>query len=572
MMNFLLLFALAIPAALVVVIVLALRRREHVTSAAPGAGTRGVRRFFQYLLLFALTILAAVGVADLLGRLFGATTSGGETLALPLSFTLVGLPLACLIAWWTRRAMRHDPEEAASLWYAVYLTLATWTALIVAMVALQALLSGALRGDVNGDALARLVVWGALWALHWRLARPLGDMRGWPHLLVGSLIGLGTAAVSMGLLLGTSLGALLLDGPGELVFGTSGELARFGAMFITGALVWVRYWPGAAARLPRSTPWLAYVLPVGVGGGLLTALVAASILLWQVLVWLVGDHLGLNARQHFADSPSALAFTVVGLLIWWYHGAILAETRRNRSEVRRVYEYLVSALGLIAASAGVGMVIVAAIESFTPGVDLGMSVVNTLLGAVTLLAVGVPVWWLFWSRIQRVRADDPVSETASPTRRTYLVLLFGIVGVAAVVALLVAVFVLLQDVIAGTASAETLRSMRYALGVLVTAAAVSAYHGAVFREDRHVALPNRPTGPRSVLLVGAPAPGLALALSRATGARTQVLVRSDGAAPPWSEETLIAALHAHPGEDLLVMGGDPPEVLVLDRERPHHDA
>ncbi len=562
-MTFLIaLVAISIPIAFVVIIVLSIRRRGDATNT--GGGTSSVRRFFQYLLLFALTVVAAIGVAELLGRALGADADGGETLAQPLSFALVGLPLACLIAWWTRRSILQDPREAAATAYSFYVTLTALTSLVVAMVALQGLISRALRGDFDGRSLGMLVVWGALWLLHWTLARRLGKARNWPHLLLGSLIGLGTAAVGLGLLLASSLESLLLEGSGQLAFGTGARLAEHGATFATGALVWVRYWPGAAARLPRRTPWLVFVLPIGVGGGLLTALVAASVLLWQVLVWLLGDPFGVSM-----DSPRAFAFTVVGVLLWWYHGAVLAEKRENRTEVRRVYEYLVSAIGLLASAAGVGMVIVAVIEAFTPGLDLGVSVTNTLLGAVTLLVVNVPVWLIFWGRIQRALAGDPIPETTSPTRRIYLVLLFGVVGVAAVVALIVAVFVLLEDIIAGTTSSETIRSMRYALGVLVTAAAVSAYHWAVYRQDRKVAVPDRSAGPRSVLLVGAPAPGLDRSLARATGAKVELLVRTDVPSPPWSEEALLATLEVHPGEDLLVIAGDALDVIVLDRGPAH---
>lgn len=111
---------LAIPAGLVVLIVLAVRSRGQTTNTE--TGTRGVRRFFQYLLLFALVVVAAIGVSDLLGRLFGADAFD-DSLALPLAFALVGVPLACLIAWWTRRTMHQDPGKrhrpatpSTSLW------------------------------------------------------------------------------------------------------------------------------------------------------------------------------------------------------------------------------------------------------------------------------------------------------------------------------------------------------------------------------------------------------------------------------------------------------------------------
>ncbi len=557
--------ALGIPFVVVVLVVFAIRRRGD--AASTGGGTSSVRRFFQYLLLFGLTIVAAVGIAELLARAFGADIGNGDALALSLSFALVGAPLAGLIAWWTHRTIRRDPREATTGAYALYLTLAALTSLVVAMVSFQDLTATALRGDFDRLALADLIVWGALWLLHWSLAHRLGEYSNRPHLLIGSLVGLVTVAVGLGLLITTSLEILLLQGSGSLSLGTDRLLTNHGATFATGALAWARYWLGGAARLPRSTPWLVVVLPIGVGGGLLTGLVAASVLLWQVLVWVVGDPFAASAQQHFTDSPRAFAFMIVGLLIWWYHGAVLAETRSERTEVRRVYEYLVSAIALLASAAGVGMVIVAVIEAFTPGLDLGVSVTNTLLGAVTLLVVNVPLWLLFWGRIQRVRAADTVSETSSPTRRIYLVLLFGVVGVAAVVALIVAVVVLLEDVFAGTASGETVRSMRYALGVLATAAAVSAYHWAVYREDRTVTLPERPAGPASVILVGAADPGFAASLARTTGARVELLPRVDHAVPVWSEAELLATLRDHPGEDLLIIAGDSPEIIILDRRR-----
>ncbi|MDO5736535.1 MAG: DUF5671 domain-containing protein [Propionibacteriaceae bacterium] len=555
----------AIPVGLVILVVLLIVRRGQAAHDDPVSGTRGVRRFFQYLLLYALVIVSGIGVADLLGRLFGAENYEGYDLALPLAFTIVGVPLALAIAGWTRRMIRRDPREGTSLAHSIYVTLASLTSLIVAVVGLQGVLSALLGGTFDGGALANLVVWGGLWFLHWRLSRSLGEDRGWPHLLFGSLVGLSTAMIGFGFLLGASLSALFLDPPQVMIVGVGHDLAEYGALFAAGALVWVRYWATAAARLPRLTGWLVYVLPVGVGGGLLTALVAASLVLWTILVWVFGQPSDPRFDLHFSETPDALGFALVGLLVWWYHGAVLAEKRQNRTEVRRVYEYLVSAIGLLAAAAGVGMVIVAVIESFTPGLDLGVSVTNTILGAVTLLVVGLPLWWLFWSRIQQARTAEPESEITSPTRRTYLVLLFGIAGVAAVVALLVAVFILLQDITAGTASTETIRSMRYALGVLATTAAVSAYHGAVFREDRGVPVTKRPPAPRSVLLVGAAAPGLARTLARASGAHVELLVRADDAAPAWSEQALLAAFSHHPGEDILVMGGDALEVTVLDR-------
>jgi len=145
------------------------------------------------------------------------------------------------------------------------------------------------------------------------------------------------------------------------------------------------------------------------------------------------------------------------------------------------------------------------------------------------------------------------------------VLLFGLAGVAAVIALIVVVFLLLRDVIAGTVTLETLRSMRYGLGVLLATAAVSAYHGAVYRQDREVAVPERVPGPRSVILVGTPSRDVGQLVEQRTGARVHQWRRVDDTAPPWAAEALLAALEGHPGADLLVIADAAgPRVLVVD--------
>jgi len=557
------LFSLAIPVAFVALVVWALRRRGP---AAPGAEARGVRRFFQYLVLLALVVVAAIGLSDLLARALGSTPGYDDRadLARSLAFVLVAVPLGALLGRWTARTHRVDAEERGSAMYALYVAGTALITLAVAMFALSDVLAialGAARFD--GGAVGRLVVFGAAWWFHWWLGRrTLNVEQAAPHLLLGSLIGLGTVLAGFVAAVAQALRLLAFD---QAFLGGGDMLGRAAALFVTGALVWGWYWNRGAARLPRGVLWLVYVLPLGVGGGLLTALVGASIALWQLLVWFAGDRFGATAAEHFDSTPTAAAVAVGGLLVWWYHRTVLGR-QPERTEVQRVHEYLVSGIGLLAAASGVGMVVVAAIEAFTPGLDLGMSVVNTLLGAVTLLLVGVPVWWVFWGRIRRATRAEPAPEVASPTRRTYLVLLFGLAGVAAVIALIVVVFMLLRDVLAGSVSGETIRSMRYGLGVLLATAAVSGYHGAVYRQDRGVATPARTEGPRSVLLVGGPGRDVEREVERRTGANVQVWARLDGAGVAWSVEDLVSRLLTHPGEDVLVLAGaDGVTVVAVDR-------
>lgn len=552
--------SLAVVVGLVVVVIAAARRR--VTG---GVDAHSVRRFFQYALLFALFMVVAIGLAELLGRAFGAVPQEYEDadagLAQALAFVLVGGPVAAALSWWTWRRHRAEPDETDSGLFVAYVTITALVALVVSATALQGLLADALDGRFDPEQLGVLLAWGAVWAGHWWVARrALDPLRGAPHLLLGSLVGLAMAAVGLALALGAALDVFVRSGA---AFGTTLGVIEGASLLLTGAVVWVGYWLAGAARLPRTTWWLAFVLLAGVGGGLVAVLTAASQFLWSVLVWFIGDRAGADAALHFDSATTQVATIVAGGLVWWYHRTVLGERREERTEVRRVYEYLVAGIGLVAAAAGVGTVLVAFVEAVTPGVDLGMTVRNTLLGGLTALLVGAPVWWLLWGRIRRAVASDPGTEVPSLTRRIYLVVLFGVAGIAAVVALIAAAVILFTDVVDARVSAVTIRSMRYALGVLVATAAVSAYHGAIFGQDRARGV-TAARGPRSIVLVGPVDPDAARDLARATGARVEAWGRLDAASPPWDVDDLATALRERAGDLLVVADAAGWRVLEVD--------
>ena len=550
----------------VALVVSAARRR-----GAAGVDAQTVRRIFQYAVLYWLCVVVAIGLAELVGRLLGAEAAPWEDdsyqLAQALAFVLVGLPLAAALGWWTRRRHRADPAETASPVFNVYLTLTALTSLVVAAVAVQGLVFEALdQGELDADAAGQLVAWGALWFGHWLIARrALDSERAMPHLLLGSLVGLAFAVTGLVMTLGTSLD--LLWRPRAVTRPIAG-LAQGGGLLLAGVLVWVRYWLTAASHLPRRASWLAYALLIGVGGGLIMAIVAASRLLWSVLVWFLGDPQDATPAAHFDSAAMDLAAVISGALVWWYHRAVLGEFAAQRSEVRRIYEYLVAGIALVAAAAGVGTILVALIEAATPGIDIGMTTVNTLLAAVTLLVVGTPVWWLHWRRIRVAVAADPNREVTALTRRIYLVVLFGVAGVAAVIALLMVGNTFFNDLVDAQLGAATLRSMRYSLGVLVASAAVSAYHGAIFRQDRNTAVVGHAVGPRSVVLIGTDDPALARMVHQATGSRVELWERTDVNPIAWDETSVLTALSGHPGQDLVLTADEQGfQLMVVEPRR-----
>ena len=546
-----LLVSLALPVVLVVVIVRAVSARQ----GRVGEG-HGVRRFFQYLLLLGLLVVTLIGVAELITlAVTPVLADTGGALARGLTFTLFGGGLLTGVVLWTRATMRGDPGERGSTAWAVYLTLAGLVTAIVAAVGLGTLAHGLVRGRPDAGSAVVVVVWGLAWALHWRLvARTLDRSREVALMLVGSLIGWSIGVAGLVTLLSVTLRLVVpqptaLVGPSAV---TQGLAAGVG-LLAAGAWLWLPHWTRRMSTAPRDPVWLGYVLVVGLGASLVVTLTGASIVAYRVLVWLLGDPGTIGAAAYLAATTVPLAMAVVGALSWWYHRAVLlAGAAPERTEAARVHEYLLAGIALGAAATGVALVVVALVDAVAPAPRelVTTSVVNALLAAVTLLMVGGPLWWWFWRRIAVARAADPVGEAASPTRRVYLVVLFGVAGVVAVIVVLVGAFVVLDDAIRGTVSAETLRDARVPLGILLAAGAVSGYHWLIQRADRGVATPATVRGPSVVLLVGPRDDALAREIRRVTGARVDTWP-ADG--PAWDGPGVLAA----------VAGVHMPRVLVL---------
>lgn len=196
-----LLVTLGLPILVVVLVV----RARSARSGRPIDGA-SIRRFFQYLLLHVLMVVAVTGVADLFGRAVGgapATTDEGE-LARVLAFAILGVPMAAGVAAWTRRGLLRDPGERASVAWALYLTAASLTALGVAAAEAQQGLAAAFAGRAEAAPLVRALVWLSVWVLHVVLGeRTLTASARAPHLAAGSLVGLGLTVTGLVQLGGT---------------------------------------------------------------------------------------------------------------------------------------------------------------------------------------------------------------------------------------------------------------------------------------------------------------------------------------------------------------------------------
>jgi hypothetical protein len=337
----------------------------------------------------------------------------------------------------------------------------------------------------------------------------------------------------------------------ELVPADSPIVVGLGTLLIAGGL-WVYYWIKNANTIKTDSLWLGYVLIAGVGATLVTAIVSLSVSLYQVLVWNLGEPATQKIADHFAGIPQSAAVASAGLLFWWYHRSLLP-IQSIRTDIQRTYEYLMSAISLIASAVGISIVTVAIIEALTEQNRLsGPGAINTLIGAATVIIVAGPVWWRFWSRIQRIAKTEPESEHGSPVRRTYLFLLFGVGGITAIISLITIVFQLFDGILSSNLGANTFSDMRFAIGILISTGIVAGYHWEIYRHEKDVEVSFAATV-TNVLLVGPMNPDLIHDLKAATNAKVSFLQRTDADDLVWPTERVIELVAQSNDRDLLIL-------------------
>lgn len=540
-----------------IIIFVIVRRFSRGGAARTQVAQPTLRRVFQYVVLFGLVVIVGIGLSGLLEPLFdGASfvTGSRNALARSLAFTFVGVPILIGVALWTRRRFAASRDEGDTIEWGLYITGASITALAVSMASALEILEWAFGNTTyDGGPVARLLVWGVIWAIHYRLSSAVTSFeRRRASDVIASVIGIAVAVGGLVTVLGAAIDNLLF--PGSAVMVAERDLKEGGAALVVGAVIWVLYWFRRVLHSQRDTLWLAFVLLLGIAGGLAMLVIATSTALYRVAVWFVGDPSSPTAAGHFANLPTLIAVAVVGLLVWWYHRAVLAGgPQAGRTEVSRIYEYLIAGIGLLAAAAGLATIIIAIFDAITGStVIAGGSAVNTLLAAVTLILVGGPFWWFFWARAQAAAAATPVVEVPSVSRRTYLFLLFGVGGITAIISLLVAVYAFFNDLVDSDLSLQTVRDMRIALSILIATGLVAGYHVLIYNRDRGLGVVEAVRGPRFVLLVGGDE-GLRRAIEHEIGAHVQAWqpTMSEGVLP--LTEDVLASLRGRGDEQVLVI-------------------
>ncbi|EAR23904.1 hypothetical protein A20C1_05587 [marine actinobacterium PHSC20C1] len=533
-------------------------------SAAPAVGgVQTVRRVITYLLLATTVIIAASGVSGLLDRLFSASrvevSFDNYGLATSLASALIAGPLAALLWWLTWRDAAMARDRASVVW-PVYLMLMSTVALLTSTISLFTWASDAIVSGWQPYGLAAGLVWALVWAWHyWMWRHPSKAPTRLPGAApaIASLIGLTYAAGGVVWALGQLIDSAVDAALGSVVISDPvWQLVLQGLVWaVGGALLWWWHWLRVGVR--EQSHGFANVLLVFIAGIASFALFAAGIVvaLTAILELITASPQPLAVTLE--PLGIAIANAVVGALVLVYHARIV--TGRSAG-VRSATKLASAGVSLAYAASGVGVIVNALLATSSSSLIEG-NIRSLLLGGLSALIVGGLLWWVTWRPVEASTTE----RVATPGRRIYLVIIFGLSALVALITLLVIGFQLFSFLLDSGSGESFVERSRQALGLLTATLLVASYHFAIWRNDRHsdVADERVQRIGRVTLVASGDSAEIVDAVRASTGARVTVLQRADAVLREPDVAATVAALDGVEAAHVLVVAGVKGKVAVI---------
>lgn len=530
-------------------------------SAASGGAVQTVRRVITYSLLFVMVVLGSIGLSGLLTRLLDlgnqVITDDSSGLAEALAFTLIAGPLAAVLWWLVWRGLSDERDRASVAW-ALYLALAGTVALIVAASSLLSAIASLVGGRWLTGEFATGLVWAAVWFWHRWMLLHRGKR---PTRLVGVASVLGSfygLAIGVGGAVGAlaHLVAAATDAVTDVVSigGFPWEPAVQALVWAAGGtLIWWWHWSReGAARLRTGFARVVLVIITGLGASAL-CLSGIGVTL-HVLLRLAFDPEN-SLVERLDPLGFALAAALVGALVWVYHRRVVGA---EVSAVREATRLVTSGVALAGAASGVGVIVNSLLAALGRPLAEG-DLTSLLLGGLSALIVGGPAWWLFWRPLSQ---QDQVGATG---RRTYLVAIFGVSALVALITLILIAFRLFEFGLDDVSGESVLDRVRAPLGLLTATLLVAGYHFAIWRREAADA-PVRAALAQVVLVTASDAEPLRQAIDERFGASVTVWKRADAASSSVSPEQLLGVLAEVSARKVLVVAGPDDRIDVVPLE------
>ena len=474
---------------------------------------RIIRRLYFYGIAFISLEVVLWGLIGLLRSIFESALGGSATrLAQALALILVGMPVFGLHWWVSQRDSRRDMDEHASGIRAFFLYAVLLSTFIPVIQSLLAVIN---RLFLDANHLSRL-------------AAVVGSQQTWSDNLIALLMNALIASYFVTVLhadwkqitrietftnvrrlsryLWVLYGLLLTVGGVQQILlfilqippSTFGALLRADfinglALTLVGTPLWVWAWKTVQFSLPEPAEresllrlGLLYALSLV---GVITVLSSGGFVLDLLLRQVLGEKLSLQTFVQQVSTPLSIGVPLAG--VWAYYGGWLARSMDEVPEaprrfgLRRLYSYILSAIGLGAAFIGLSMVLAFVVDVLLGSQAWGGTLRLSLAAALSTLGVGLPLWLLTWRPMQAEAlssGDAGDHARRSLVRKIYLYLALFVSVIGGMVSAGSLVYLLLNALLGGEVSNVLQGSLKF-LEILALFVLLGLYHGLTLGRD-----------------------------------------------------------------------------------------
>jgi hypothetical protein len=230
---------------------------------------------------------------------------------------------------------------------------------------------------------------------------------------------------------------------------------------------------------------------------------------------LIPERLGISGWGILHELGAPIATALVFGLAWAYHARVVGREAarvgepRRQAAIRWLYGYLVALVGLVALAVGLGGTLATLLDlAVQPAAVRPTHWWEERISLfATLVAVGLPIWVMYWRRLQREAGDSLARE--SVVRRIYLYLVFSLAMLTLLSSGAFALFQVIRLVLGDAWSGGETSELATAASAAAVAALFLAYHLRVLGASAGPA-----PGPARAETAEPVAPVLALALVR----------------------------------------------------------
>ena len=476
---------------------------------------RTVRRLYFYAVSLVSLEVVLWGLIGLVRSTITPAVVGGapSRLAQALSLILVGVPVFGIHWYVAQRNAREDMDEHSSGVRAFFLYATLLGVLIPIAQNLVTLVNQGIlkllkmspyltifsRGQAWSDNLVALLMNGlvAVYFLNvlrndWKSVTPADTLRNMRRLYRTAWVVYALALVVAGM---QQILRFILFIPTDSLFGSSVRVLFTNGLtlLLVGTPLFYYTWQIAQNALKDVREresilrlGLLYVLSLS---GVITVLSTAGIVVDILLRLIFREKMTLPVWMGLVSSPISLGIPLAG--VWAYFGHWLNRSMTEvpdaprRAGLRRLYNYILAAIGLVATFLGMSFLLSFVIDNLLVNAVWGTSLRPRLASALAVLLVSFPLWWMTWRPMQAeaLQAGDSGDHARrSLMRRIYLYLALFASVIGGMVATGLSLFLLLRSVL-GDAPANMLRDLLNNLQFLLLFVMLGLYHGFTLRRD-----------------------------------------------------------------------------------------